>query len=295
MNRILPVSLVATLIALLVMLSACDALSTAQPAVETAIDSIAEAVSTEPAAESDAAEPAAEHTGAAHFSYEEGQAGPETWAALSPEWSDCAGSHQSPVDLTAAGAQDLANLVFNYQPSAISIKNNGHTVEVGYDAGSTIELDGHRYKLLQFHFHAPSEHTINSEPAAAELHLVHEIDDGSLPAGSKAVVGVLIRAGAENPAFMPVWDNLYVATATAQPADGEVNAAEMLPTVQTSYRYAGSLTTPPCTENVAWNVMTEPIEMSAGQIDAFRDVIEGTNNRPLQPLNDRELAVDSTP
>lgn len=311
MKRFLPVSLFAALSAALIMLSACGDVSTLQPTVEAAVESIAEAATTqaatgstaepaigEPAAETTeeatTTEPTAEHATAAHWSYE-GETGPEQWATLSTGHPDCAGNHQSPIDLAAAGAQDLANLVFQYQPSAINILNNGHTVQVNYDSGSSIELDGHRYKLLQFHFHAPSEHTINGQPAAAELHLVHEIDDDSPQPRDKAVVGVLIQAGVENPAFQTVWNNLYVANATPQPVDGEVNAAEMLPALQTTYRYAGSLTTPPCTENVAWNVMTEPIEMSPAQLEAFTDLIGINTNRPVQPLNDRELAVDSTP
>lgn len=305
MKRILPVSLVAALCTVFIMLSACGDVSTLQPAVESAIESVAEVVATEPAAEpteelaaETTEEQAAEHTTEAHWSYED-ETGPEHWATLSTGHPDCAGNHQSPIDLTAAGAQDLANLVFQYQPSAITIVNNGHTVQVSYDSGSSIELDGQRYNLQQFHFHAPSEHTINGQPAAAELHLVHEVDSGSvselLPAGSRAVVGVLIQAGVENLALQPVWDNLYAANATPQPVDGQVNAADMLPAVQTTYRYAGSLTTPPCTQNVAWNVMTEPIQMSPEQLSAFTKLMGVDTNRPVQPLNDRQLAVDSTP
>jgi len=299
LKRSLPVSLVATLVVALFMLSACNVTGTAQPTIEAALDTIAEAATSvagvEATAELDAAEPAAESTAVpVHFTYE-GQDGPEHWATLTPDNAACDDTHQSPIDLTRAKPQDLANLVFQYQPSGITIRNNGHTVQVDYDPGSTLELDGHRYKLTQFHFHAPSEHTIDGQPAAAELHLVHAIDDGSLPEGSLAVVGVMIQEGAENPAFRAVWDNLYVANATAQLVDGEVNAAEMLPAGQTTFRYSGSLTTPPCSETVAWNVMTEPIEMSAGQLDAFRGLFEGANNRPVQPINDRELVVDSTP
>lgn len=298
LKRFLPVSLIAVLSAAFIMLSACGDVSTLQPAVESAVESIAAAATSLPAAAATAepatAEPAAGHTTAVHWAYE-GEAGPEKWATLSTAYADCAGKTQSPIDLTDAGAKDLANLVFHYQPSRITITNNGHTIQVDYDPGSTIELDGHRYKLLHFHFHAPSEHTIDGEPAEAELHLVHQIDDGSLPADSKAVVGVLIRAGDENPAFATVWNQLQVAIATPQPVDGEVNAAEMLPAVQTTYRYTGSLTTPPCTPEIAWNVMTEPIEMSPAQIEAFRATLEGDNNRPVQRLNDRALTLDSTP
>ena len=91
--------------------------------------------------------------------------------------------------------------------------------------------------------------------------------------------------------MQPVWDNLYAANATPQPVDGQVNAADMLPAVQTTYRYAGSLTTPPCTQNVAWNVMTEPIQMSPEQLSAFTKLMGVDTNRPVQPLNDRQLAV----
>lgn len=293
MKRIRFISLATTVMVALFMLSACGGASTLQPAVESAVDTIVEAATALPAAEA-TAEPAAGHTTAAHWTYE-GEDGPKNWAALSAAYAACAGTAQSPIDLTDAGAQDLANLVFNYQTSPITVTNNGHTVLVDYASGSMIELDGHRYKLLQFHFHAPSEHTINGQPAAAELHLVHEIDDGSLPEGSKAVVGVMIQAGAENAALAAVWDQLAVANATPQPVDGEVNAAALLPAVQTTYRYAGSLTTPPCTENVSWNVMTDPIEMSQAQLDAYTALFEGPTNRPVQSLNERELAVDSTP
>lgn len=296
------------------MLSACGDMSTLQPAVESAVESVAEAVATQPAAEPMAepatdeqpaestgetnAETAAEHSTDVHWSYE-GESGPEHWATLPSGHPDCAGDRQSPIALTEADTQDLADLVFNYLPSDITITNNGHTVQVTYESGSFIELDGARYNLLQFHFHTPSEHTINGQAAAAELHLVHEVDSGfvsdSLPAGSKAVVGVLIQAGDDNPAFQSVWDNLYAANATPQPADGTVDANAMLPAAQTTYRYHGSLTTPPCTENVAWNVMTEPITMSSEQLAAYTALFEGHTNRPLQPLNDRQLIVDTTP
>jgi carbonic anhydrase len=179
--------------------------------------------------------------------------------------------------------------VFHYQPSKVNIINNGHTIQVNYDPGSYIEIDGVRYDLQQFHFHAPSEHTINGKLAEAELHLVHKSADGKL-----AVVGILIEVGAENPAFKSTWDNLPVAKGPVQQLSMEVNAAAMLPAVQETYRYEGSLTTPPCTEGVKWNVMVEPIEMSEAQLAAFTHIFEG-NNRPVQPLEGRTLIEDNTP
>lgn len=202
-------------------------------------------------------EPTAATAQSAHWTYE-GEEGPEHWGEISADYAACgSGKEQSPIDLAGFGEEDLANITFNYQPSKVNILNNGHTIQVNYDEGSSIDLDGMTYKLAQFHVHAPSEHSVEGKLADAELHLVHKSDDGKL-----AVVGVLINKGAENAAFKDVWANLPADKADVMTVAGTVMAADMLPTVQTTYRYAGSLTTPPCSEGVAWNVMTTPIEMS---------------------------------
>lgn len=224
-----------------------------------------------------------------HWSYE-GEEGPLHWGQLDPSFAACAeGQSQSPIDLTAAANEDLPNISFHYQPSAVRILNNGHTVQVNYDPGSYMEINGQRYDLTQFHFHAPSEHAINGKLLAAELHLVHKSVGGQL-----AVVGVLLREGKENAAYKPVWDNLPAQQSPQTDAGVKVNAANLLPVNQTTYRYSGSLTTPPCTEGVSWFVMTEPVDLSAGQIAAFEKIFEG-NNRPLQPLNERKLIKDISP
>ena len=242
---------------------------------------VAPAAAPEPTTAAAAAKP--------HWTYE-GAEGPEHWGEL-PGYETCAtGKSQSPINVTNAGPKDLANVVFNYQPSEVKILNNGHTVQVNYDKGSTIEVDGKRYDLLQFHFHAPSEHAIDGKLAAAELHLVHQSADGKL-----AVVGVLLEKGAENAAFKPVWDNLPATVVTEKATGVQVAAADLLPQVKTTYRYSGSLTTPPCSEGVTWLLMTSPVEMSEAQLAAFAHLFEHGDARPVQPLNDRDLTVDSTP
>jgi len=122
------------------------------------------------------------------------------------------------------------------------------------------------------------------------MHLVHIDDEGRL-----AVIGVFIIEGEENEAFAPVWDHLP-AEKIDNPIDTgtSFNADSLLPEEQTIYRYNGSLTTPPCSEGVLWSVMTEPVEMSAEQIAAFTDIFDG-NNRPIQPLNGRDLLTNKTP
>src|SRR5262245_26976820 len=111
---------------------------------------------------------------APHWTYE-GKDGQTHWGSLSTEYATCeTGKSQSPIDLSSAVPANLAKIQFHYQPSKINIINNGHTIQVNYDAGSFFEQDGVRYDLQQFHFHAPSEHTINGKHTAAEMHLVHK-------------------------------------------------------------------------------------------------------------------------
>jgi carbonic anhydrase len=236
-------------------------------------------------------EPAKEAAGGhnIHWTYE-GEEGPEHWGELDPSYATCRqGKSQSPIDIANATSQDLANVAFHYQPSAVRILNNGHTVQVNYDAGSYIEIEGQRYDVVQFHYHAPSEHAIHGQLFAAELHIVHRNANGQL-----AVVGILLDQGAENAAYQPVLDNLPGEESPEKNAGVKVNVMDLLPAVQTTYRYSGSLTTPPCTEGVSWFVMTTPVELSAAQIAAFEKVFEG-NNRPVQSLNGRTLVEDSTP
>jgi carbonic anhydrase len=197
---------------------------------------------------------------------------------------------QSPIDVTGALPSDLEDLVFTYGESAVNIYNNGHTIQVNYDAGSSIRAGGTIYDLWQLHFHSPSEHTVNGVQAGAEMHLVHRIGEDV-----KAVIGVLINEGDENPAFASVWANLPAeVSSTAQTIEGAfVNAEALLPEVRTYYVYPGSLTTPPCTEEIVWLLLTAPIEMSAGQLADLRALV-GANNRPVQPRNDRELFEDTS-
>lgn len=230
-----------------------------------------------------------DHGAAPHWSYE-GEAGPAHWGELDPSFAACAtGSSQSPIDLTEAAAQDLANVVFNYQTSNINILNNGHTIQVNYDPGSYLELDGVRYDLAQFHFHAPSEHTFQGQYLPMELHLVHKNAEGNL-----AVVGVMLAEGADNPAFQPVWNNLPDHESPVQTVAGlQVQAINLLPVEQTTYHYSGSLTTPPCSEGVSWLVMTTPVELSAEQLVTFT-AIYAHNNRPIQSLNERTVVLDTS-
>ncbi|HCB01254.1 MAG TPA: hypothetical protein DEP19_02630 [Anaerolineae bacterium] len=225
-----------------------------------------------------------------HWTYE-GEEGPQHWGELDDSYAVCGtGTHQSPIDISAPSEQDLANIVFHYESSQVNIFNNGHTVQVNYDAGSYIELDSVRYDVLQFHYHAPSEHTVDGKEFPAELHIVHKNAEGKL-----AVVGILLEEGSQNEAYQPFIENLPKQKSDAQDAGVSINANDLLPSIQTTFRYSGSLTTPPCSEGVSWLLMTTPVEVSSEQLSTLESIFEEGNNRPVQPLNNRSLEEDSTP
>lgn len=224
-----------------------------------------------------------------HWGYE-GEGAPENWATLREEYEQCgSGQKQSPIDLSTTTLTDLENVSFDYGETAINILNNGHTIQVDKVEGNQITIAGETYQLNQFHFHAPSEHAVDNEHYPIEMHLVHRAANEAL-----AVVGVFITEGAENSAFATFWGHLPHEETEAIDTGATVNVADLLPPEQTFYRYSGSLTTPPCAQDVTWLVMKNPIEMSAEQIADFTNIIAG-NNRPLQPLNARDVLLREVP
>jgi len=234
-----------------------------------------------------------EHAAAAHetphWSYE-GEEGPEHWASISKEFETCeSGVRQSPIDLVSRTIEvGLDDLELDWKPSDLAIIDNGHTIQANIPAGNTSVIDGVVYDLVQFHFHKPSEHEVKGEAFPMELHFVHKNAAGGL-----AVIGVLLTVGEPNPAY----DILWAAQPEAKPAEGESNKVagfdltKLLPPDLHAWRYPGSLTTPPCTEGVSWNVLATPAAVSQHQIDEFR---YDHNARPVQEIGDRLVLADKS-
>ncbi|MCY3776496.1 MAG: carbonic anhydrase family protein [Candidatus Aminicenantes bacterium] len=210
--------------------------------------------------------------------------GPEVWGALDTAFISCAsGDEQSPIDLAAGQGAEVAPVEFDYRRTRFAIENTGRTIQVNPDSGSGIVLNGVRSALVQFHFHHPSEHTFDGIRLALEMHLVHRSDFGS-----HTVLGILFKEGQASEALAPVWKHLPPEQSESKMVPDELDLASLLPAVRTSWRYRGSLTTPPCTEGVDWVVLTEPLSMSKTQIASF-GAIYPQNCRPVQPLGDRLL------
>lgn len=213
-----------------------------------------------------------------------GDSAPEHWAILAPEYATCNGANQTPINIINSIDAQLPNLNIDYRSHAHTILNNGHTIQVDYVDGSSIQVDGERFTLKQMHFHTPSENHIEGKSFPMELHLVH-----ANAAGALAVIGVMFEYGQEHPQLKPLWQNMptkhhqTVVLDTKQP----ISAQTFLPNQQDYYRFSGSLTTPPCSEGVRWLVMKKPLQASKNQIQQFDKVMGSHTNRPLQPLNGR--------
>lgn len=225
------------------------------------------------------------HSG--HWTYG-GEGGPEHWADLSPDNKPCSvGYQQSPIDLSRALTASVDAPHPRWIPAQNAIvANTGHTIQVDVPAGGSVALDGKDYVLKQFHFHHPSEHTIDGKQFPLEAHFVHAASDGEL-----AVVSVMFLEGSNNPNLDAIW-------ATAPGREGkaavafEIDAAAFVPAQGAAFRYEGSLTTPPCSENVHWTVMATPITASPSQLAAFAALFPH-NARPVQPLNRRYVLKTS--
>lgn len=211
--------------------------------------------------------------------------GPTHWAELSPEFATCKlGHHQSPIDISDAQKADLPPILFNYKPSPLRIVDNGHTVEVDYPPGSSISVGGKTYQLVQFHFHHPSEALIHGKRSQLEVHLVH-----SDPEGNKAVVAVLINPGRSNDFLQSIFSHVpHEKEKEVEARDITVDATKLLPEAHGYYTFPGSLTTPPCSENVTWFVLKDPIKASDSQIKMFATIYKN-DARPAQPLNGRTI------
>ena len=217
-----------------------------------------------------------------HWSYS-GKEGPAHWGATCKT-----GKLQSPIDISTAAAkvENLPALSFDYRPAPLHIIDNGHSVQVNVEPGSSLTVGDHRYALEQFHFHNPSEEAIDGRHTAMVVHFVHRDAKGDV-----AVVAVLLKAGTDNPLFDKLWRNVPPQKGREATLHGmTVSPAQLLPVNRCYFTYEGSLTTPPCTQGVRWFVLRTPSTIGLNQILAFGRLYK-MNARPVQPLNGRTVTA----
>ena len=220
------------------------------------------------------------HEGASHEKHwDYSKNGPTHWGEFS---KTCAkGQAQSPINIVPGksvqlNAQYTLNLHEDIHTTA-KVIDNGHSIKVTPKEGGTVELDGETFKLLQFHFHGKSEHTVDGKRYDMVAHLVHQ----NPKTKQLAVIAVFFEEGKNNPTLDNVLGGID--------KDIRIDPADLLPTDKSHYfHYVGSLTTPPCSENVQWYLLKQPVQASKDQIEAFRKYYVD-NERPVQELHDRKI------
>jgi carbonic anhydrase len=218
-----------------------------------------------------------------------GPDGPQYWAKNYP---DCGRKDQSPIDIKSPQRAVLPEVRFHYQSSPLFITNNGHTIQIDFPPtetpANTITIGDEDYRLIQFHFHQPSEEKLQGQTTDMVVHLVHQRGEGVYM--RLAVVAVLLKAGAANALIETLWQHIpaEISHEPIRVPGVHINATELLPPDHGYFTYLGSLTTPPCTEIVTWYILKAPTQLSLQQVQTFKKYYSN-NVRPVQPLNDRTV------
>lgn len=220
-----------------------------------------------------------------HWSYE-GETSPEHWAEIEKN-TNCNGMKQSPVNIIESNTvvnPSASNLSVMYSPRTVlnKVKNNGHTIQFNFYPGDSIIYQHKAYSLKQIHFHEPAEHLHNGIVFPIEIHLVHISKDNEI-----AVMGIFGMEGEESQLFEFMESFLPLENGEEKIINQRLDLTDLFPDVTDFYSYNGSLTTPPCTENVKWIVFKNPIILSLEEVMELKNNMPLNNYRNEQPLNDR--------
>ncbi|KAM5215965.1 carbonic anhydrase 4 isoform 2-T2 [Hipposideros larvatus] len=247
--------------------------------------------------------------------------GPDKWGG------NCQKDRQSPINIVTTKAQVDPNLGrFSFsgydKKKKWTVENNGHTVKMWLGDGVTVAGGGlaSQYRAKELHLHwskvldAGSEHSLDGEHFAMEMHIVHMKDTGTSRDEKEdqnkiAVLAFLVEAGSKNEGFRPFVEALsdiprpHMNTTLKE----SISLLDLLPKeekLRCYFRYLGSLTTPSCDEIVVWTVFREPIQLHRDQIFAFSEKLYYdkeqklgmTNNvRPLRSRGKRQVFKSQAP
>ncbi len=214
-----------------------------------------------------------------------GDTGPQAWGDLHPAFAACSkGTRQSPIHITAqdAVAGPAEPLPFGHQLFGGTVWNTGHGLALEVEGTNVLPLRGAPWQLLRLQFRHPAEERVHLQnyPMATEL-----VYQG--PSGQMAVVSVPMQLGSPNAFITRIWMHMPLdAQDRVRLPQAVLSLGELLPQDRRYYQYAGSLTTPPCTEGVLRIVMKTPVSVGLEQLRLLARV-SPPNARPVQPVNGR--------
>lgn len=210
--------------------------------------------------------------------------GPKEWGKLDESYKACRiGVSQSPINVLSKSSKKASNeLSVSYQNDSKDIVNNGHSLQVNFSQGSEVSFKNTKYKLVQLHFHTPSENKVDGKSYPLEMHLVHQNDKGEL-----LVIAVFFQQGKENSALKTIIKNAPKKV-NENVALKDLNPNALMPNSHAYYAFEGSLTTPPCSEQVQWVVLKKSLQASKQQISDLHAILHD-NARNIQPLNNRKI------
>ncbi len=216
------------------------------------------------------------------WSYE-GDLGPDYWGE---RFAMCArGRNQSPINIAGPMLRVKYELIQDYRPGQLAIVNDGRTLQVNVQPGSRMRIDSLPYELISLTFQRPAGEQVDGKTFPMGIHFLHRDLNGKL-----VTVVVLMREGNENPGIKQIWNSAPKAEGPEVKPDGVTfNPANLLPRDMKFFMYDGSLTTPPCTENMRYYILREPINISRDQILQFPFKLSA---RPVQPQNGRPISAN---
>ncbi len=232
-----------------------------------------------------------EHEKKEQWSYK-GETSPEHWAEILKD-TDCGGMYQSPINIiedSTVPVNSFDHFEAFYSPQTLlnKVENNGHSIQFDFHSGDSIMYKDEIYYLQQVHFHVHSEHKINGLIYPIEAHMVHVSSKDKI-----TVLCILGIEGKESQVFESFINSLPIEKGESREINDEIDLTRLSLNDKDYYSYNGSLTTPPCTENVNWIVFKQPTVLSLDEVVAFRNNMPINNFRNEQPLNGRVVYYKS--
>ena len=197
------------------------------------------------------------------------------------------GKKQSPINIKSSFKKDLNPLMFDYRYSPKTVIHNGHTILLKFSLKkqNILYVDDTKSILTEAHFHTPSEHKINGQHYPIEAQFIHKD-----PSRNVTIISVLFEVSdQEHPVMDTTFENLPQKKGESIDFDIAFDENTILPIEKSYFKYSGSLTSPPCSEDVNWLILNSIQPISTANLERLTAALGKRNARPLQKINSRKI------